>query len=122
MTNALAHIRATVERNAAEYRFLARLSGHTIAEVEADVTASDPIGGGRESVMAHHFRLRVDDTNPRHVHFSVFANGALCGKLCMTPDEYSKFAITLLVGADHHPEVEARAETATGNPSIGEKM
>ena len=71
--------------------------------------------------MAHHLRLRVDDTNPRHVHFSVFANGARCGKLCMTVDEYSKFASVLLIGANRHPQVDASAETATGDPGIGEE-
>ena len=44
------------------------------------------------------FHLRIDDSNPRHVHFTVFANGASCGQLVMTPDEYSAFGRGLLIG------------------------
>lgn len=113
----LAKLRATRDRNRKELEALADLTGQTVAEVEADVCAPDPGGESKP----HYFRLRVDDTNPRHVHFSVFANGAKCGDLCMTVDGYCKFASVLLIGAGRHSKVDASAQTVTGDPGIGER-
>jgi len=45
----LTRIKATIVRNCAEYHFLAHLTGRTVAETETDLTAPDPIGGGRET-------------------------------------------------------------------------
>ena len=37
------------------------------------------------------FSTQVIDTNSAHVRFSLFANGANCGQLCMRVDEYEAF-------------------------------
>jgi hypothetical protein len=39
--------------------------------------------------MMFHFRL--DQKTPAHIRFTVFANGANCGQLCMTGDEAHAF-------------------------------
>jgi hypothetical protein len=44
------------------------------------------------------FHLRVDDSDPAHITFTVFANGANCGQLVMSPAEYSAFGRGLLIG------------------------
>ncbi|MGD8499779.1 MAG: hypothetical protein PVJ86_03985 [Phycisphaerales bacterium] len=68
--------------------------------------------------MKYHFNLYIDKTSPEYVDFSVFANGAKCGILCMTTDEYTKFVIALTSGAARHSLIEADAQTATGDPGI----
>jgi len=44
------------------------------------------------------FVFRVSERNPRHVHFTVFANGANCGNLVMTKDEFMNFCVYLEEG------------------------
>jgi len=43
------------------------------------------------------FHLRVDQSHPRHVYFTVFANGANAGTLTMTGEEYDTFKRALLI-------------------------
>lgn len=45
------------------------------------------------------FSFRTDDTNLRHVRFTVFAQGANCGQLTMTTNEWPVFRDTFLKGA-----------------------
>jgi len=45
------------------------------------------------------FHIRIDARNERHVHFSVFANGAYCGRLTMTVEEFSVFRVMLAAGS-----------------------
>ena len=60
------------------------------------------------------FHLRVDDSNPAHIRFSVFANGARCGQLVMRPDEYSTFGRGLLLGChDIRPHTSVQVDTYT---------
>jgi hypothetical protein len=35
--------------------------------------------------------LRIDSSDPSHTRFTVFANGANCGDLCMTTNEFANF-------------------------------
>ena len=44
------------------------------------------------------FHLQVNKSNPEHVHCTLFANGANCGQLTLTPEEYSAFGRVLLLG------------------------
>lgn len=44
------------------------------------------------------FLFRVEERNPRHVHFVVFANGANCGRLTMTAAEFLNFCVYLEEG------------------------
>ena len=43
--------------------------------------------------------LRVNSSNPRHTRFTVFMNGANCGTLVMTNEEFEKFRDLLRRGA-----------------------
>lgn len=43
-------------------------------------------------------RLRIDSEDVRHIHFTVFANGANCGTLTMERGEYTLFATMMLLG------------------------
>lgn len=57
------------------------------------------------------FHLRVDDSNPAHIRFTVFANGANCGQLTMTPSEYSAFGRGLLIGClDIRPKTSVQID------------
>jgi hypothetical protein len=59
------------------------------------------------------FHLRVDDSNPAHVRFIVFANGANCGQLTMTQLEYSTFGRGLLIGClDISPKTSVTCDVA----------
>lgn len=44
------------------------------------------------------FVFRVDARNKQHTHFTVFANGANCGHLCMTNEEFMSFCVALEEG------------------------
>ena len=44
------------------------------------------------------FTIRFDSWKGQHVLFTVFGNGANCGQLCMTVDEYRAFVAMLLIG------------------------
>ncbi len=35
--------------------------------------------------------LRIDESNPSHTRFTIFANGANCGQLCMRNEEFHNF-------------------------------
>jgi len=54
-----------------------------------------------------HFSLRTDSRNDRHIRFTIFADSAKCGQLCMTVDEWKKFSATLLIGARRNESVDA---------------
>jgi hypothetical protein len=41
-------------------------------------------------------RIRVDKRNSRHVHFTVFVNGANCGTLCVCADEFGTLTKLLM--------------------------
>ena len=43
--------------------------------------------------------IRVDARNEQHVHFSVFMNGAYCGRLTMTVEEFGTFRAMLAAGS-----------------------
>ena len=42
--------------------------------------------------------LRVEEENSTHVHFTVFANGANAGTLCLTSEEWTQFVEQLSLG------------------------
>lgn len=46
----------------------------------------------------HTVNLRVDSINDRHVHATLFMNGANLGKLVFTIGEYQIFSSVLLMG------------------------
>jgi hypothetical protein len=51
--------------------------------------------------------LRVNSTNPRHTRFTVFMNGANCGTLVMTNEEFEKFRDLLRRGAGDRVDLNA---------------
>ena len=54
------------------------------------------------------FHIRIDARNERHVHFSVFANGAYCGRLTMTVQEFDVFKATLRIGAWYKDQTQVQ--------------
>ena len=49
------------------------------------------------------FHTRVSDKNARHVHLTVFANDAYCGRLTMTVEEFDAFRTMLITGMRYVP-------------------
>jgi hypothetical protein len=60
--------------------------------------------------QAMRFRLRIDEHNPEHASFTVFANGANCGSLTMRVAEYTAFAAMLRKG---YPGIATSMGTST---------
>ena len=54
------------------------------------------------------FHIRIDSKNTRHVHFTMFANGAYCGRLTMTVEEFEAFKTMLRIGAWHKDNIEVQ--------------
>ena len=57
--------------------------------------------GGKETMKV---TLKADEANARHTHFTVFVNGANCGRLCMLTDEAIAFYMILQAGC--HPKLD----------------
>lgn len=55
------------------------------------------------------FGLRIDDQNSQHVRFTLFANGANCGQLCMSIREYWRFCAILIMGGRCHGHTDVSA-------------
>lgn len=72
------------------------------------------------------FNLRVISRNGGHVHFTIFANGANCGELTMTPAEFEAFSRQLgcpvegdpcpVCGHPQHLGAVCMVVEATGDP------
>ena len=45
-------------------------------------------------------KIRVDTITPAHITFTVFCNGAHCGKLTMRTEEYALFTYRMKKGTD----------------------
>ena len=43
-------------------------------------------------------QLRIDCTNATHTHFTVFLDEVYCGQLCVTNEEFNRFAYILTRG------------------------
>jgi len=52
-------------------------------------------------LVKHRLRLRLDRSTGTHMFCSVFMNGALCGRLTFTREEYSTFLQALSFAARH---------------------
>jgi hypothetical protein len=61
------------------------------------------------------FNLRIDSQNSEHVHFTLFANGASCGRLCMRVREYQRLCAVLLIGGRRHGHTDVGVTPPTMN-------
>ena len=59
--------------------------------------------------------IRIDDENQRHRHFTVFANGANCGRLCMERAEADAFFQILNAGRRSGDTVQITEEPNGGS-------
>jgi len=51
--------------------------------------------------------LKINSSNPRHTRFTVFTNGANCGTLIMTNEEFKRFCDLLRKGARNNVDLTA---------------
>jgi hypothetical protein len=59
-----------------------------------------------------HFTIRHDTINYRHARFTIFANGAFCGQLTMTIDEWIAFCAVVKAGAATMDHIELSFDAA----------
>jgi len=61
--------------------------------------------------------LRANSADSRHVHMTLFVNGANCGELCMTVEEANQFHAILAVGCSRLLDERFVSSGNFGDPS-----